>query len=154
LYPTELAREEGFDQVLWTDGSADLHIEESGAMNVMFVIDGKLVTPPLSETILDGITRDCVLTLAEEMGYEVEERRISAHELVAAYRKGALQEGFGVGTAAVTAPFELIGVKDETLYLPKIHPDMFCVRVRGVLSDIRSGRREDVHGWNTVIDAL
>lgn len=152
LYPTELAREEGFDQVLWTDGSPDLHIEESGAMNVMFVLDGKLVTPPLSETILDGITRDCVLTLAEEMGYEVEERRISARELVEAHRKGALQEGFGVGTAAVTAPFELIGVKDETLYLPKVHPEMFCVRVRSVLSDIRSGRREDVFGWNTVID--
>ena len=154
MYPTELARAEGFDQVLWTDGSEDLNIEESGAMNVMFMLDGKLVTPPLSDTILDGVTRECVLTLAEDMGYSVEERRISARELVEAYRKGTLQEGFGVGTAAVTAPFELIGVKDETLYLPDIHPDMFCVRVRSALSDIRSGRREDVYGWNTVIDAM
>jgi len=95
-----------------------------------------------------------VLILAEEMGYNVEERSISAYELVEAYRKGALQEGFGVGTAAVTAPFELIGVKDEMLYLPQVHPDMFCVRVRSVLSDIRNGRREDVYGWNTIIAAL
>lgn len=154
LYPTELARKEGFDQVLWTDGSPDLNIEESGAMNVLFLINDKLVTPPLSETILDGVTRDCVLALAGEMGYKVEERTISAHELTEAYRKGQLQEGFGVGTAAVTAPFELIGVKDETLYLPNPHPDMFCVRVRNVLSDIRNGRREDVYGWNTVIEAM
>lgn len=152
VYPTELAREAGFDQVLWTDGSPDLNIEESGAMNVMFVLGGKLVTPPLSDTILDGVTRDSVLVLAEEMGYAVEERPISAYELVEAYHKGALQEGFGVGTAAVTAPFELIGVKGKNLHLPEIHPGMFSVRVRSLLSDIRSGRKEDVYGWNTMVN--
>lgn len=151
IYPTELARAEGYDQVLWTDGSPDLNIEESGAMNVMFVIDGKVVTPPLSDTILDGVTRDSVLTLADEMGYTVEEKRVSARELVDACHKGVLQEGFGVGTAAVTAPFERIGVLGEQLLLPDQHPAMFCNLVRVALSHIRSGYREDIYGWNTVL---
>lgn len=151
LYPTQLAREEGFDQVIWTDGSPELNIEESGTMNVMFVLDGKVVTPPLSDTTLDGITRNSILSLAPELGYAVEERRISALELVDAHRRGALQEGFGVGTAAVTAPFELIRVRDQDLQLPPVEPACFALRVRERLQEIRTGARADPHGWNTVV---
>ena len=151
LYPAQLARAEGFDQVIWTDGSPELNLEESGTMNVMFVLDGNVVTPPLSDTILDGITRDSILTLAREMGYTVEERRISAFELVDAHRHNRLQEGFGLGTAAVTAPFESIRVHDQDLQLPPVTDDAFAVRVRHLLQDIRSGQHPDVHGWNTVV---
>lgn len=151
LYPTQLAREQGFDQVLWTDKSPELHIEESGTMNVMFILNGKVVTPPLSDTILDGITRDSILTLAAELGYETEERPVSALELVDAHRAGALQEGFGVGTAAATAPFELIRVGETDLQLPPIHAGSFSVRASGLLSDIRTGRQPDKYGWNTMV---
>lgn len=151
LYPAQLARAAGFDQVLWTDGTPALNIEESGTMNVMFVIDGKVVTPPLSDTILEGITRDSILLLAREMGYPTEERTISAHELVEAHHKGLLQEGFGVGTAAVTAPFQLIHVKGEDLHLPPVTPANFALRVRQALQDVREGRRVDTYGWNTVV---
>ncbi len=151
LYPAQLAQAEGFDQVLWTDGSPQLHLEESGTMNVMFVLDGKLVTPPLSDTILDGITRDSILALAGELGYAAEERPVSAFELVEAHRAGVLQEGFGVGTAAVTAPFELIQVQEKDLRLPPVGPASFAVRVRALLQDIRTGNAPDRYGWNTVV---
>ncbi|MCC6460435.1 MAG: branched-chain amino acid aminotransferase [Saprospiraceae bacterium] len=152
LYPSQLAREAGFDQVLWTDGSSDLYLEESGTMNLMFVIDGVVVTPPLSDTILEGITRDSILLLARQLGYRTEERRISAHELVAAHARGILQEGFGAGTAAVTAPFELIGVGEQDLWLPEAGAGSFSVKVRALLQEIRTGLRPDEYGWNTVVD--
>jgi branched-chain amino acid aminotransferase len=151
LYPARLAREEGFDQIIWTDRSPELNIEESGTMNVMFVLNGKLVTPGLSDTTLDGITRDSILKLAGELGYETEERRISAFELVDAHKRGALQEAFGVGTAAVTAPFELIQVQEHKLTLQPVQPDFFAVRVRELLQEIRTGQRPDTHHWNTIL---
>ena len=151
LYPAQLAREEGFDQIIWTDGSPELNIEESGTMNVMFVLDGKLVTPPLSDTTLDGITRDSILRLAPGLGYKVEERRISAFELAEAHEKGTLEEAFGVGTAAVTAPFELIRFQGKDLVLPAVQPDSFAVRVRELLQEMRTGRLPDSQQWNTVL---
>ncbi len=151
LYPTQLAREAGFDQVIWTDGSPELNLEESGTMNVMFRLDGKIVTPPVSDTILDGITRDSILALAADMGYATEERRISALELVEAHRAGKLQEAFGVGTAAVTAPIELIQVHEHALQLTPVTDDSFALRVKRRLEGIRSGTEPDTHGWNTVV---
>jgi branched-chain amino acid aminotransferase len=151
FYPTQLAKADGFDQVLWTDGSAELHIEESGMMNVVFVIDGVITTPPLSDTILDGVTRDSVLTLGKTMGYEVVERKISAYELVERHRLGQLQEAFGVGTAAVTSPISLIRVKDTDLNLPSHSPESFCMQVREKLTRIRTGQEGDSWGWNTLI---
>jgi|GEM_PF-8461 len=151
LYPTQLAREAGFDQVIWTDGSPELYLEESGTMNVMFLLDGIIVTPPVSDTILDGITRDSILTLAADMGYATEQRRISALELVDAHQAGKLQEAFGVGTAAVTAPIELVQVREHALQLAPVTADSFALRVKQRLEGIRSGTEPDVHGWNTVV---
>ena len=102
-YPTRQARLEGYDQVLWTDGRENKYIEESGMMNVLFVIGDALVTPPLSDSILDGITRDSLLTLARDMGYKTEERPVAVSELEKAFRDGTLTEAFGAGTAAVVA---------------------------------------------------
>ncbi|GAA4335661.1 branched-chain amino acid aminotransferase [Flaviaesturariibacter amylovorans] len=151
LYPTQLARAEGFDQVLWTDGSDDLHLEESGTMNVLFRINDVLVTPPLSDTILDGITRDSVLQYARTLGIAVEERRIPAKELVEAHRAGTLQEAFGCGTAAVVAPLASITVRGERLELPPLSEQHFCMRARRYLTDLRRGLLPDPQEWNTIV---
>ncbi len=151
FYPAQLARQAGFDQVLWTDGSPELNIEESGTMNVFFLIDNVLVTPPLSDTILDGITRDSYLVLAKEMGYDVEERTISAFELAEAHQKGLLQEAFGAGTAAVAAPISSIHIKGTDYNLGIYNENSFCMKAKKRLTDIRIGVAEDVYGWNTIV---
>ncbi len=119
--PTQIAKSEGYDQVLWTDGKENKYIEESGMMNVMFVINNKLVTPPLSDSILDGVTRDSLLTLAGDLGYKTEERQISADELKAAFKSGTITEAFGAGTAAVIAPISVICIDDIDYSLPAYH---------------------------------
>lgn len=153
FYPTKLARQQGFDQVLWTDGTPELNIEESGTMNVMFVIKNTLVTPPLSDSILDGITRDSYLALAKEMGIKTEERKISALELAAAIEKGDLTEAFGAGTAAVAAPIQTIHIKGKDYQLPAIKDDSVMNRIKKNLSDLRTGKTKDTHNWNTIVHA-
>ncbi|MFN7120056.1 MAG: branched-chain amino acid aminotransferase, partial [Saprospiraceae bacterium] len=153
FYPAALARQAGFDQVLWTDGSPELNIEESGTMNVFFLIGDTLVTPPLSDTILDGVTRDSYLLLGRELGYHVEERTISAFELAEAHQKGQLKEAFGAGTAAVAAPIASIHIKGTDYNLPSYHENSLCMRAKKRLTDIRTGAAEDIYGWNTIIEA-
>lgn len=153
FYPTALARKAGFDQVLWTDGSPELNIEESGTMNVFFVIGDTLVTPPLSDTILEGVTRDSYLVLGKEMGFNVEERKISAFELAEAFQKGQLKEAFGAGTAAVAAPIASIHIKGTDYNLPEYNENSLCMRVKKRLTAIRIGTAEDIYGWNTIVDA-
>ena len=150
-YPTQQARKQGYDQVLWTDGSRDPAIEESGMMNAMFVIDDRIVTPELSDSILDGVTRDSLLTIAESMGIKVEERRISVRELKQSFEDGRITEAFGVGTAAVVTPIGVIGVEGVDYSLPSYSTKSVHVKIASVLEDVRSGRREDVYGWNTII---
>src|SRR5690606_13500134 len=110
LYPTQKAREEGFDQVIWTDALTHRFIEESGTMNLMFYWDGRLVTPPLSGTILDGVTRDSLLHLAGELGIPTDVRPIRWKELEGALAEGGQVEAFGAGTAAVVAPIRSISI--------------------------------------------
>jgi branched-chain amino acid aminotransferase len=151
LYPTMLAQREGFDQVLWTDGRYHRFIEESGTMNVMCVIDDKLVTPPLNDAILAGITRDSLLNLARDMDIPVEERPLSVAELESTLADGRLTEAFGVGTAAVVAPIQEIAVRERRYSLsPRLDNVMFRLKRR--LNDIRTGKLEDTRGWNWVID--
>jgi branched-chain amino acid aminotransferase len=151
FYPTKLAKQQGFDQVLWTDGSPELYIEESGTMNVMFVINNILITPPLSDTILDGITRDSYLILAKELGYATEERRISINELILAFEIKTITEAFGTGTAAVAAPIQSISIKGKEFQLPSLSATGFISRARKLLDDIRTGNVSDNYSWNTVI---
>jgi branched-chain amino acid aminotransferase len=150
FYPTQVAREHGYDQVLWTDGMHHEFIEESGTMNAMFYIDGALITPELSGTILDGVTRDSLLTLAREKGIAVEERQISYQELIQAFEKGVRVEAFGAGTAAVVAPIEIIAIghKEYNCYTG---PEAIMYDLQKELLDIRKGAAEDKHGWNTVM---
>ncbi|GHM98776.1 branched-chain-amino-acid aminotransferase [Cytophagales bacterium WSM2-2] len=148
FYPTELARKQGFDQVLWTDSKEHKYIDESGAMNVMFVLNGKLVTPKLLSSLLDGVTRDSILTLAPSLGIEIDERKISVAELEEGFKKGTLTEAFGVGTAAVVSPIAAISIHGKVYELPPVGPDSFQLRAKKKLNDIRMAVEPDVHGWN------
>ena len=151
FYPTMLAQKQGFDQVFWTDAKEHKYIEESGAMNVMFVIDGKLVTPKLVSSLLDGVTRDSILTLASSLGIETDIRRISVAELEEGLKKGTLTEAFGVGTAAVVSPIASISIHGQNYTVPVAGPESFQLRAKKKLNDIRLGSAPDVHGWNFVV---
>jgi Branched-chain amino acid aminotransferase/4-amino-4-deoxychorismate lyase len=151
FYPTQLARQQGFDQVLWTDARDHAYIDESGAMNVMFVLNGKLVTPKLTSSLLDGVTRDSILTLSSELGIEKEERRVSVAELEEGFKKGTLTEAFGVGTAAVVSPIAVINIHGQDYSLPADSSNSFQQRVKKKLSDIRLGLAPDTHQWNYIL---
>ncbi|HEY9007111.1 MAG TPA: branched-chain amino acid aminotransferase [Ohtaekwangia sp.] len=151
FYPTQIAREEGFDQILWTDHKEHKYIDEVGMMNVMFVINGKLVTPKLTTAILDGVTRDTILTLAKDMGVTVEERRVSIDEIEAGLKDGSVTEAFGTGTAAVVAPIAVIKIKGNDLTIPVAGPESFQLRAKKKLNDIRMGAEPDKYGWNYII---
>ncbi|HKK40650.1 MAG TPA: aminotransferase class IV, partial [Cryomorphaceae bacterium] len=147
LYPAKLANEQGFDQLLWTDAKEHAYIEESGTMNVMFVINGRLITPKLSETILDGVTRRSTLQLAKDWGVEVEERRVSVAELQEAMQSGTLEEAFGCGTAATIAHIEAIADDGKVYQLPKIEDRKLSNRLMQYFVDLKKFRTDDPHGW-------
>lgn len=151
FYPSQIAKQEGFDQILWTDHKEHKYIDEVGMMNVMFVLNGKLVTPKLSTAILDGVTRDSILTLAKDMGVETEERRVSVDEIEEGFKKGTLTEAFGAGTAAVVATIGCIHINGTTYDVAPPKADSFQVRVKEKLNRIRLGIEPDTHGWNYII---
>jgi branched-chain amino acid aminotransferase len=151
FYPTAQARKAGYDQVLWTDAATNSYIEESGTMNAMFVINGILVTPETSDSILDGITRDSLLTLANDLGYTTEERPVSIYELEVAFANGSITEAFGTGTAAVVAPIKTISINDIDYQLPAYTESSLLNRLSNHMLQVRQGTMPDVHGWNTVI---
>ena len=151
FYPTEVAKREGFDQILWTDHKEHKYIDEVGMMNVMFVLNGKLVTPGLNSAILDGITRDCILTLARETGITVEERRISIDEIEEGFKKKTLSEAFGTGTAAVVAPVAVINIHGTDYSLPAVEPTSIQQKMKKKLLDIRTGIAPDSHHWNYIV---
>jgi len=147
LYPAKLAQEQGYHQLIWTDGKTHEYIEESGTMNVMFVIDNKIYTAPTSGTILKGITRDSVLTLASEWGMDVVEEPLKVGTVIDAAKEGRLQEAFGVGTAATIAPIAQIGFEDTRYELPNPAEWTISKRILDELNAIRTGKKEDTYGW-------
>ena len=151
MLPSLKAVEEGFDQMIWTDAKEHLYAEELGAANVMFMIDGKLITPSTRDTILDGVTRDTVITLAKDWGITVEERRISIAEIVEAARNGKLTDAFGAGTAATIAPIGALNYEGEELPLSDPASREFSNKLFNALNDIRYGRVADTHSWNYTI---
>lgn len=150
-YPTQLARQEGYDQVLWTDGRDHEFIEESGMMNVMFVINGELVTAPISDSILDGVTRDSLLTIARDMGIKTAERPVAVKELENAFANGTITEAFGAGTAAVVAPIKTINIRGKDYPLPAYSANNIMFRIKKQLDGIRSGSIDDPYGWNFIV---
>jgi branched-chain amino acid aminotransferase len=147
IYPAKLAHEEGYHQLLWTDGKTHEYIEESGTMNVMFVMNNTLVTPALGDSILAGITRDSVLKLAKSWGMDVEERKVSVREVVDGLKNGTIQEAFGAGTAATIAQIELIGYQGQNYLLPPLNKRTFSQRVLSELDQIKRGKMADPFGW-------
>ncbi len=147
LLPAEMAMKKGYDQVLWLDPHEYKYIQECGTMNLFFVIDGKVITPPLSGTILKGVTRDSAIQLLREAGYEVEEYPLTIQEVVEAYHKGTLQEAFGTGTAAVVSHVSDIAYQDLVMELPPINTRKVGEFVKTTIDKLRSGRIKDTHGW-------
>ena len=136
-----------YDQVLWLDGVEQAYIEEVGSMNIFFVIDNKLVTPELNGSILPGITRKSILELAEHLGYEVEERRISIQEVVDSAKNGSLTEVFGAGTAVVISPVGEIKYKENVLTIGDGNTGKITEELYSAYTSIQSGSKEDPFGW-------
>jgi branched-chain amino acid aminotransferase len=141
------AEEKGFSQVLWLDALEHRYVEEVGAMNIFFVIDGKLVTPSLTGSILPGITRKSVIELAHYEGYEVEERRITIDEVIEGAKEGRLTEAFGSGTAAVISPVKSLNYRGEDVIVKDGEVGVITEALYRKLVDIQYGRSSDPLGW-------
>lgn len=153
LLAGEEAYKKGYSQVLWLDGVERKYIEEVGSMNIMFVIDGVVVTPELNGSILPGITRQSVLELLRSKGISCEERRISIDELITCGREGRLQEIFGTGTAAVVSPVKKLNYDGEDIIAQSDYgEDSLSMQIYKALTDIQYGRVPDEHHWMVSLD--
>jgi len=151
ILPDQIAKSQGYDNVLWLDARHHSYIEECGTMNVFFVIDDVVITPPLTGTILPGINRDSVITLLKDNGYKVEIRPLSIFEVESAYEQGILQDAFGAGTAATIAQIDKIGFAGRDLILPKISNRKVSTWLRDTLQHIKAGTIEDNYCWTVTI---
>jgi branched-chain amino acid aminotransferase len=151
LLPAKKAAEEGYDQIIWTDAKEHAYVEELGAANVMFMLDGVLITPSTRDTVLKGVTRDTVLTLAREWGVPTEERRISVAEIIQGIKDGKLTEAFGVGTAATITHISEIGYEGTLYQLSDPATRPFSNKTLKTLNEIRYGLIPDKFGWNYIV---
>ena len=141
------AHDDGYSQVLWLDGVERKYIEEVGAMNIFFKIDGKIVTPMLNGSILPGITRNSVIELCKSWGLDVEERKISVDELLEAQATGKLEECFGTGTAAVISPVGKLRYKDDVMTINGGNIGEISQKLYDTVTGIQCGSVEDKFGW-------
>lgn len=146
FYPTQLANESGYQQIIWTDASTHEYLEEAGTMNVFFRVGQTLITAPNNDRILDGVTRKSIIQLAQDAGITVEVRPVSVTEIVAAAQTGTLKEIFGAGTAAVVVPFKSFGHKGKDYALSN-QEDSYAQRFKKMLNDIQYNRVKDTHNW-------
>ncbi|SNZ00207.1 branched-chain amino acid aminotransferase [Flagellimonas pacifica] len=146
FYPTQLAVDKGYQQVIWTDDNTHEYIEEAGAMNIFVRINDTLITGPTSDRILDGITRKSILDIAKDEGIATEVRKISVSEVVEAANNGTLKEMFGAGTAAVVSPIAGFGYKDKDYDLPEL-TNSYASKLKQRITDIQYNRAEDKFGW-------
>ncbi len=153
LLAAEEAKQRGFDQVLWLDAKTHSYAEEVGTMNIFFVINGVLITPPLGGTILDGITRRSVLTLAKEWGVTTEERPIALSEVAAAHDNGTLQEVFGSGTAAVISQVGELFYQGRSLVITESEHSLRA-RLHETITNIQYGDVQDTHNWITPVPVV
>ncbi len=145
------AKKKGFSQVLWLDSSQHRFVEEVGTMNVFFVIDGKVLTPPLGGTILPGVMRDSAIQALKKKGYKVEERQVSIDEVVMAHERGLLTEVFGTGTAASVSPVGQLGFEERTITINDGRPGPVARDIYATLIDIQYGRHTDDMHWTLEI---
>ena len=151
LIAQQKAHDAGYSQVLWLDGVERKYIEEVGAMNIFFKISGKVVTPCLNGSILPGITRNSVIQLCKDWGYEVEERKISADELIEAQKNGTLEECFGTGTAAVISPVGKLRYVDEVMTINGGDIGPLSQKLYDTITGIQTGRLPDEKGWRVKV---
>ena len=154
LLAAEEAKKRGYAQVLWLDASNHRQIEEVGTMNLFLRIGDTLVTPPLGGTILAGVTRETVITLARGWGLDVEEREINMEEVISAYNRGHLQELFGCGTAAVIAPVGELGWGGERLIINGGKPGELSQRLYDTITGVQYGRLPDPYDWLSEVPRL
>lgn len=146
FYPTKLANEMGFQQIIWTDDATHTKLEEAGTMNVFFRINDTLYTAPTSERILDGVTRKSIIDMAEREGIHVEVRPVLVSELIEAANNGSLKEIFGAGTAAVVNPIVGFNYQDKYYELPKLENPV-ALQIKEKLTNIQHKLAEDTFGW-------
>ena len=145
---TRVGEKLGYSQVLWLDGIEHKYVDEVGAMNVFFVIDGTVITPALEEgNILPGVTRNSCIQLLKKMGYKVEERRLALSEIIDAYKAGKLDEAFGTGTAAVVSPIGKLAYGDEEYVVGGGKIGATTQKLYDILTGIQWGKVEDTFGW-------
>ena len=147
LLPAKEAQEQGYRQLIWTDAEEHKYIEEAGTMNVIFQIGDTLITPKSSDTILAGITRRSVISIAKDWGYKVEERKVLISEIIDAIKAGTLVEAFGAGTAATIAQISLISYDGVDHELPAVENREFSNKVKEEMENIKYGKVTDRFGW-------
>ncbi|MGH2536384.1 MAG: branched-chain amino acid aminotransferase [Candidatus Promineifilaceae bacterium] len=154
LLAGEEARAMGYSQVLWLDAREGRYVEEVGAMNICFVYEGShIVTPPLTGSILPGVTRDSVLTLSRALGYTAAEEMVEVDQMLADIQSGRITEVFGCGTAAVIAPVGKFGYRDREYFINEYECGPVVHRLYKALTDIQYGRARDRFGWTYTIHA-
>lgn len=146
FYPTNLANDKGFQQIIWTDANTHEYLEEAGTMNVFFRVGDTLLTAPTNDRILDGVTRKSIIQIAEDKGINCEVRRVSVQEIKEAAQKGELKEMFGAGTAAVISPISAFEHDGDVFELEK-QEDSYATLFKKALMDIQYNVSEDAHGW-------
>ncbi len=151
LIAQKKAHDAGYSQVLWLDGVDRKYIEEVGAMNIFFKIDGKVVTPSLNGSILPGITRNSVIELCKSWGYPVEERKISVDELLEAQKNGTLEEVFGTGTAAVISPVGKLRYADDVMTIQDGQTGPLSLKLYETITGIQTGKIADSRGWRVKV---
>ena len=151
FYPTSIAIEEGYQQIIWTDSNNHKSIEEAGTMNLFFRIGNKLITSPTSDSILDGITRKSIIELAKNENIDVEERIITVEELLESSKAGELREIFGTGTAVVVLPIKAFGYQNKDYDLPEID-DSWSSMLKKKLMNIQYDKSSEYDNWKLKIN--
>lgn len=151
FYPTQLAKDKGYQQVIWTDDNTHEYIEEAGAMNIFARINDTLLTVPTSDRILDGITRKSIIEIAKDENIPTEVRKISVKELVEAAENGSLKELFGAGTAAVISPIAGFGFKGKDYDLPVVE-NSYASMLKDKIVSIQTNKANDPYGWRVKVD--
>lgn len=150
FYPTTLAKNEGFQQIIWTDSSNHEYIEEAGTMNLFFRIGNKLITAPTSDSILDGVTRKSLIQIAKDQGIEVEVRPIKVEELIGAAKNNTLLEIFGSGTAVVVLPIKGFGYENSKYELIQ-KENSWAIMLKNKLNNIQYNLIEDPYNWTVEV---
>jgi len=147
FYPTNLAQQRGFQQVIWTDADTHTFLEEAGTMNVFFRINDTLITAPVSDRILDGVTRKSLIQLAADNDVPCEVRPIKVVEIVEASKNGTLKEIFGAGTAAVISPISAFEYQEQLYELPEVDEGSYSSKLKSKMLNIQHNLAEDKNGW-------